>query len=221
MELPNFERVTRRALLRQGLTVTGGLAAATALLAACSKSDSETFSTQPVESTASPSSSTDGTPASGAPSIASAVPSAGSAAAVQVSFAYRASSGGQVRNSYVAVWVEDRSRELAALVGVWYSTRDARYLGELTSFTGATAAITSAQVDAVSGATRSAGDYTLQWDGRGLDGTPLDGRYTLWVEAAREHGPHSVTSGSIDLGTPTNVTIAGNGELSEIRVSVA
>jgi hypothetical protein len=39
MELPHFDRATRRAFLRQGLAATGAAGAAGVVLAACSKSD--------------------------------------------------------------------------------------------------------------------------------------------------------------------------------------
>src|SRR5206468_3894354 len=83
-----------------------------------------------------------------------------------------------------------------------------------TEFAAVAGNVTSTQADAVSGATRAAGAYNLQWDGKGLDGKPLAGDHTLWIEAAREHGPHSVMSGPIVLGQPATTTIKGMGELS-------
>ena len=126
-----------------------------------------------------------------------------------------------MRNPYVAVWVEDGSGQMVALLGVWYSARDVRYLSELTEFASAADNVTSDQLDAVSGATRSAGEYQLQWDGKGLDGSTLSGDHTMWIEAAREHGPHSVTSGTVTLGNPGSTTITGNGELSDAAVTIA
>jgi FAD:protein FMN transferase len=91
---------------------------------------------------------------------------------------------------------------------------------ELTEFTASASQLESSDVDAVSGPTRQAGDYTLQWDGKGLDGAKLSGPFTLWVEAAREHGPHSVVSGPVALGQPGTITIPGSGELSDVVMTV-
>ena len=147
---------------------------------------------------------------------------ADAAGVVEISFSYTAAdSSGRVRNPYVAVWAEDAAGDLVALIGVWYSTRDAKYLRDLTDFTAASTDVDVDQVAAVSGATRAAGQYRLAWDGHGLDGAALTGPHTLWVEAAREHGPHSVTNGPITLPATGPTTVAGNGELSDVAVTVA
>ena len=110
---------------------------------------------------------------------------------------------------------------MVGVVSVWYSTRDAKYLRELTEFTAASTSTADTSIDAVSGATRVAGRYTVAWDGVGLDGTALTGAHTMWIEAAREHGPHSVTSGPIVLGEAGSATIPASGELSAATVTVA
>ena len=115
----------------------------------------------------------------------------------------------------------DSNGELAAVIGVWYSTRDAKYLRELTEFTATATTVSTTELAAVSGATRAAGQYQLQWEGRGLDGSTLTGSYTMWVEAAREHGPHSLTSGTLDLSAASPSTLPGDGELSDVEVTVA
>jgi hypothetical protein len=139
---------------------------------------------------------------------------------VTIAFAYTATDAVRVRNPYIAAWVEDGSSTMVGLISVWYSTRDARYLRELTEFTAAAADASAAQVDAVSGATRAPGAATLQWDGVGLDGSPVVGDHTLWIEAAREHGPHSVMSGPVTFGRAATTTVTGSGELSDATVTV-
>lgn len=227
MDLPHFERGTRRAFLRRTLAATGGLTAAGVVLAACSKSDAETFSDTTARATdiagevaPSPSAATATTQSASEPSAPAS--SVSGPTAIDIAFSYTTSeSSGRVRNPYIAVWVEDAHGELAALIGVWYSTRNAKYLRELTDFTAVSGSLGADELDAVSGATRSAGRYQLHWDGRGLDGTALAGSHTLWVEAAREHGPHSVTNGPLSLDAVSPTTIAGNGELSDIAVTGA
>ena len=57
MDLPYFERASRRTFLRRGLAATGAIAAG-GFLAACSKSDKEIFASAttaaPVDTTRSP-----------------------------------------------------------------------------------------------------------------------------------------------------------------------
>lgn len=230
--LPLFERATRRALLRRGLAATGALSAA-ALLAACGNDDKSAFAsattiagtTSTLAATTAPSpTSTATTSPSTAAAPTGATQPAGDGVTVAFTYSAQADAGGgpgRVRNPFVAVWVDDGAGELAALLGVWYSTRDAKYLRELTEFTAASTDVGSAVLDAVSGATRSAGAYELRWDGTGLDGSALTGPCTLWIEAAREHGPHSVTSGPVTLGSAGAATIPGNGEISDAHVTVA
>ena len=140
---------------------------------------------------------------------------------MSVAFSYTASdSSGRVRNPYIAAWVEDASSTMVGVISVWYEARESKYLRELTEFTSAGNAVDSSAFDAVTGATRAAGEYRLQWDGIGIDASALVGPYTLWIEAAREHGPHSVTSGPVTLGTAGTATIPANGELSAAEVTI-
>lgn len=235
MDLPHFERANRRAFLRRGLAATGLLATGS-WLAACSKSDASTFNgtgtgtgtggpTAGTGTGAAVATSTTGPPNGGSTSVGSASANASSgtvASALALSFTYTAAdASGRVRNPFIAVWLEDDASTMVALVNVWYLSRESKYLRELTEFSAVADSATSSQLDAVSGATRSAGEYSATWDGRGLDGsTPPAGAYTLWIEAAREHGPHSVMSGKVVLGTPGSSTIAGSGELSDAVVTV-
>jgi hypothetical protein len=221
-ELPMFERASRRAVLKRALAASGLLAVGAAL-ASCGDDDAAVFSS--TATSAAP--GTTGAPATTTPptaarrsSVPTTVPSAARPATVAIAFTYTAADAGRVRNPYVAAWVEDGSSTMVGLISVWYSTRDARYLRELTEFTAAAGDASAAQVDAVSGATRTPGAATLQWDGVGLDGSPLVGDHTVWIEAAREHGPHSVISGPVTFGRSGTTTIAGSGELSDATVTI-
>jgi hypothetical protein len=239
MELPLFQQASRRAFLRTGLTASALLAAG-GLLAACGNDDSSalapspttstgatTGSTAPASSAAPTTAATTKAPATTAGSTATTAGSASGASAAAASvatiaFTYTPSdAGGRARNPFVAVWVEDASKALVSLVNLTYSARDAKYVRELTEFASVATSLTQDEVDAVSAATRSAGAYQLSWSGQSVTGAKLSGPLTLWIEAAREHGPHSVTSGSIDLSKPGAVTIAGSGELSDATVTIA
>lgn len=223
MELPRFEEATRRAVLRKGLVAMGGIFAG-GLVAACGgNGDESVFGSSSTIGGATPTtrtSTTSGSTTSARPSTTAPGSTAATSGITTVSFTYTASDAGRVNNPFVAVWVEDASQVLVGLIGVVYLARESKYLRELTEWASSSTKVTAAQLDAVSGATRSAGAYSFQWNSKGLDGKSLQGAHKLWIEAAREHGPHSVTSGSITLGTPTKVTIPGNGELSSATVTI-
>jgi hypothetical protein len=236
MELPMFEQATRRAVLRRGLALTGVLLAGDLLAACGGNGDKEAFAT----STTTPTTTLGAVPTTAAPTTTAArastttttkaatttsAPPGSTAAAtgnvVSLAFTYTAAdTSGRVNNPFLAAWVEDASGNLVGLISVVYLTRESKYLRELTSWAAAGSKVTAAQLDAVTGATRSAGAYKFQWNGKGLDGTVLKGKHTIWLEAAREHGPHSVTKGEVALGAAGTFTLPASGELSSVAVNV-
>jgi hypothetical protein len=138
-----------------------------------------------------------------------------------VDFTYSSgSSQGPVRNPYIAVWVEDGDGNLVQTVSLWYeqSGKGARWLNELRNWYSVGAGDT-----VTSGATRAAGTYSVVWDGTGLDGQPVPaGDYVLFIEAAREHGPYSITSAPITVdGSSFQVALADDGELSAATATMA
>lgn len=141
-----------------------------------------------------------------------------------VNFTYTAEDGGgMVRNPYIAVWVEDKQGNLVQTISVWFlqSQKGERYLQHLRSwYTIATEA--SAEVT-TSGATRPAGTYSVVWDGKGMDGNLVaQGEYVLLIEAAREHGPYSVSSTTLTLSDKgVEVALPDDTELSGMTASVA
>jgi len=154
---------------------------------------------------------------------AAAGPAVPASTEMTVSFTYTANStGGRVRNPYIAVWVEDKDGNLVQTISVWFlqSTKGKRWLNDLRSWysvaTQAGAEVTT------SGATRPAGSYSVAWDGKGMDGKPVpQGEYVLYVESAREKGPYSITSTPITLGTEgVAVTLPDNGELNTLSATV-
>jgi hypothetical protein len=68
----------------------------------------------------------------------------------------------------------------------------------------------------LTGATRSPGKYTLKWDGKDNAGKPVKpGKYTVFVEATREHGTDQIMRQEFDFnGTPKQVTLPGGLELA-------
>ena len=97
---------------------------------------------------------------------------------------------GRARRPFVAVWIEDEKHKPVRRIAVWYNKP--RWLPDLRSWF---AAKRDVEFDAasVTGATRGAGQYTLVWDGKNDAGQYVNqGKYTVFVEAAREHGTYQL-----------------------------
>jgi len=88
----------------------------------------------------------------------------------------------------------------------WYHADQVRNLAEGTDLS-----------TTISSATRSPGKYTLRWDGKDNTGKPVKpGKYTVMIEAAREHGTYGLIKQEInwDGKTPAQFTLAGNKEIA-------
>ena len=122
------------------------------------------------------------------------------------------------RRPYVAVWVEDKDRFLVRTLALWY--QKPRWLPELKSWSRANRlramAGTTDLAGSVSSATRPAGKYTLKWDGKDNQGRPApSGKYTVFIEAAREHGTYQLMRQEIDFnGEPKQFNLTGNVEIA-------
>ncbi|MEZ5139326.1 MAG: DUF2271 domain-containing protein [Acidimicrobiales bacterium] len=201
-ELPRFDAATRRAFLKRAAAL-GALVAVPGALGACGTSgdDADTFA-DATTTTAPAGGAGSTTTAAGTTDDAGSGDALPDGAQLEVAFTYAASGDGRgpARNPFIAVWVEDAAGELVATLSVWYNPpKGERWIHELSGWS---SAASGTDVDAVTGATRPAGSYTVAWDGTDLAGArAAPGTYTVWIEAAREHGPHSITSASIDLGT--------------------
>jgi thiamine biosynthesis lipoprotein ApbE len=121
--------------------------------------------------------------------------------------------GGGARRPYVAVWVEDADHKPVRRLALWY--RKPRWLPDLRSFSDAQR---ESPIDlmSITSATRSAGDYSLVWDGKNDQGQFVEqGNYTIFIEAAREHGTYQLMKQSMKFdGKAKTQAIAGNEELS-------
>jgi thiamine biosynthesis lipoprotein len=126
----------------------------------------------------------------------------------------------RAQRPYIAVWIEDKDHAPIRTLAVWYSERQSRYLPELRawyrserqrSMTDATDLLRS-----VSSATRGPGQYSLVWDGKDNAGKPVKaGAYTVFIEAAREHGTYQIMRQDLDIpGAPRKIDLPGNAEIS-------
>lgn len=213
-----YATTTRRTIARQAalaaLIVVPGVA--------CGNDDASVFesaTTESTESTAADTATTESPALVPTPTVAPAsntteVTAEAAELAVSFSFVPDATGGRGVENPYIAVWVEDLDGNLVQTVSLWYEQSDkgSKWLSDLPqwySASGRAADVT------MSGATQVAGDYTVAWDGSGLDGLPVPaGDYVVYVEAAREHGPYGITSQQFNVGSGAfTVVLPDSGEL--------
>ena len=75
-------------------------------------------------------------------------------------------------------------------------------------------------VTTMSEATHKPGEYELTWDGKDSAGTPVEpGDYTLYIEAAREHGTYQIIKQTIKLGGDDfELAPKSNVEVKDIKV---
>lgn len=120
---------------------------------------------------------------------------------------------GRARRPFVAVWIEDENHKPVRRIAVWYNKL--RWLPDLRSWY---AAKREVEFDAASttGATRSAGEYTLVWDGKNDAGEYVPfGKYVVFIEAAREHGTYQLIKQEMKFdGKAKSQTLPGGEEMT-------
>lgn len=125
---------------------------------------------------------------------------------------------GRARRPFVAVWIEDKDRMPVRTVALWFD-KD-RWLPDLKSWYRGDRLRAMAEgteiVSSVSSATRPPGRYTLRWDGKDDQGKAVKpGKYTVCIEAAREHGTYQIMRQEMDFnGAPKQVQVPGNVEVA-------
>jgi thiamine biosynthesis lipoprotein ApbE len=137
------------------------------------------------------------------------------------------SEGGRYRRPYVAVWVEDKDdfpvKTLSLFMMTenpgprwhrdlrrWYSNDRLRLLADEKELIGT-----------ISKPTRNPGTYKVAWDGRDDNGNLLkEGKYTLYIEAAREHGTYQLMKYPFEFGkTDFSDDLKGNVEIKSASIS--
>ena len=74
-------------------------------------------------------------------------------------------------------------------------------------------------VDGMSSATRSPGKYKIAWDATDDAGVALPaGKYTFYVEAAREHGTYQLIKHPFEIGKSMKETLKGNAEIKSVKL---
>ena len=126
--------------------------------------------------------------------------------------------GGYARRPYLAIWVEDAAKAPVRTIGLWYN-KD-RYLPEMRGWFRVARASNGRDpysfAHSFASATRPPGKYSFQWDGKNEDGkTVVPGKYTVFIEVAREHGTYQLMRQDMDFnGTPAKVDLKGNTEVA-------
>jgi len=124
---------------------------------------------------------------------------------------------GGARRPFVAIWVEDNNKNSVRTVSVWYNKP--RWLHELRAWNKANNNKFSPEAEnmaSVASATRSAGKYTIKWDGKDDKGVEVkNGMYTVYIEVVREHGTYQLMSHEIKVGqAPFKFDLGSNAEVS-------
>lgn len=124
---------------------------------------------------------------------------------------------GNYRAPYVAVWVTDENKQLVRVITMLGD--EPKWIPDNYVFWRRYGRKTPG-VESVARPTRAPGRYSLVWDGRDQAGLPVpQGRYTIHVEAVREHGGHSYLSTDLDLRAgPVAAAIAGKDELGGVQL---
>ncbi|MCV6588914.1 MAG: DUF2271 domain-containing protein [Marinobacterium sp.] len=139
-------------------------------------------------------------PVAQAASVDSAVidPAVSAPAVVELKFELPLIDNGDARRPFVAVWVESEGKALRSLA-LWMD--DNEWEADLRRWWRKAGRYGHAQVDAVTSATRGAGQYALYWDGLDAQGRKVNsGRYQLVLEAVREDGNRTLLKQSFELG---------------------
>ena len=111
------------------------------------------------------------------------------------------------RRPYVAIWLEDKDEFPVRTSVLWMQTRQPgpRWHRDLIRWYRNDRARKLADgkdlIGTISSATRGPGEYKAVFDGKDDSGKPLPaGKYTLYIEAAREHGTYQLVRHELQLG---------------------
>ncbi len=128
---------------------------------------------------------------------------------------------GRSRRPYVAVWVENEQSEPVRTLALWFN--DNRWLPDLKRWYAKNYKYTQQYdfMQSITSATRSAGKYILNWDLMDDNGSTVKpGKYTVYIEATREHGTYQLTKKDIDLDKyPQRIDMGGGIEVSSAIIN--
>jgi FAD:protein FMN transferase len=131
------------------------------------------------------------------------------------------------RRPYVAVWVENKDNFPVRTLALWVSLGGSgpeRWLPDLKRWYRSDQARkridNTERVLVIAQPTRPPGKYSVLWDGKDDDGKPVPpGEYTVFVEAAREHGTYQSIRKQVTIGDrPFAEELKGNVEIKSASI---
>lgn len=139
---------------------------------------------------------------------------------VEMQFTLPVIESGQYQRPYVAVWVEDSKGKAVKTLSVWHE--DKKWLKDLRRWWRKTGRYQKEDLDAVTGATKAPGSFTLSWDGKDYQGNPVkSGQYQLCFEASREHGDRTLLKQKFTLPDQgKEYQIKAGSELGPVEIKV-
>ena len=119
---------------------------------------------------------------------------------------------GRSHRPFLAAWIEDESGKPVRQLALWYNKP--RWLHELREWYDLR--VDTDVAGSVTSATRSPGEYTIAWDGKDDKGQFVkQGKYTVLIEAAREHGSYQLIRQMMDFnGKVKQQPLNGNVEIT-------
>lgn len=120
---------------------------------------------------------------------------------------------------YIAIWVENQNDQPVRTLVLWMADRGESWLRDLRRWnkmeTARQLVAGTDLIRTVSSATRKPGKYEALWDGKNDAGDLVKpGEYTIFIEAAREHGTYQLIRKKVTIGDkPFQFNLAGNVEI--------
>lgn len=138
-----------------------------------------------------------------------------------VNYEINAATGGRYHRPYVAIWIEDKDGNPIRTLSLLMQSggKGMKYIRDLKRWSRSDQQRRTTDntdvIPTVSSATRNPGTYSATWDG--LDNAKAQvkpGTYTVYIEAAREHGTYQLMKKEVTVGGSTfNEKLDGNEEI--------
>jgi FAD:protein FMN transferase len=123
---------------------------------------------------------------------------------------------GRFRRPFVAIWIENSNKETVRTLALWFNKP--KWLPDLKSWYNknyTTYNTSQSDISTISSATRPPGEYAMKWDMKDDKGNVVPpGKYTVYIEAAREHGTYQLIKQEIDCRNKSQIIkMKGNVEI--------
>ncbi|HSL86635.1 MAG TPA: DUF2271 domain-containing protein [Bacteroidales bacterium] len=127
---------------------------------------------------------------------------------------------GRSLRPYVAVWVENEKAEPVRTLALWFNNY--KWLPDLKRWYSKNFEKTqeAEYIDAITGATRPAGKYTIIWDAKDDKGNLQgSGKYTVYIEVVRERGTYQLIRQPFELNDkPQRFDLPAGTEVSSVTI---